>query len=118
MSHDPQVITHESSLVSHGIDRAFGLALHGVRHSKTPGHFGGLDWGCTPMTGVQSASSSGVLNYTPRDSTPVVGVPKWIAALGFNTPRLTNHFCVKSECSTRFKQSNPVFSTKFGSECG
>jgi len=118
MSHDPQVITHESSLVSHGIDRAFGLALHGVRHSKTPGHFGGLDWGCTPMTGVQSASSSGVLYYTPRDSTPVVGVPKWIAALGFNTPRLTNHFCVKSECSIRFKQSNPVFSTKFGSECG
>ena len=101
----------------HKIIRAFGLALHGVGHSKTPGHFGVLDWGCTPITGVQSASSSGVPYCTPWDSTPVARVPKWIAALGFNTPRPNSHSCVKSEWSIRFKQSNPVFKAKFGVEC-
>ena len=98
-------------------NRAFGLALHGVCHSKTPRHFGVLDWSCTPITGVQSASSSGVPYCTPWDSTPVARVPKWIAALGFNTPRPNSHSCVKSEWSIRFKQSNPVFKAKFGLEC-
>ena len=97
--------------------RAFGLALHGVCHSKTPGHFGVLDWSCTPITGVQSASSSGVPYCTPSDSTPVVGVLKWIAPLEFNTPSVTSHSCVNSKCSIRFKQSNPVFKAKFGLEC-
>ena len=66
--------------------RVFGLALHGVRHSKNPGHFGLLDWSGTPPSGVRIVSYIGVLKSTPRDYTPGAGVPKWIAALALHTP--------------------------------
>ena len=81
--------------------RVFGLALHRVRHSKNPGHFGLLDWSGTPPAGVQSGSLSGVPYCTPWDCTPGAGVPKWIAALSFRTPRLTplfNHADVLAAC--------------------
>ena len=39
-------------------------------------HFWSVDWGCTPMTGVQSGSLSGVQCGTPRAYTPCAGVAK------------------------------------------
>ena len=79
---------------------------------QNSGHFWNVDWGSTPMTGVQSGSLSGVQYGTPRAYTPCAGVPKQGEEVSFRSPeivcRLSRTLSLSSHPHVQFWTENGV----------